>query len=918
MKFSKFLVILSVFSIAVACNDSSIGKNSNSGGNYTMSLDAYKKNYKSVLAYKNTADALGFYDWTHEHEERAVRNDLNGSLSGMVQFAQSHTIDPKDNAAKYMPLLVQKRAALLLFTPSNDIADSISSLKAEVYLNGMLQGTVEMNDPSMIPVSDTTAPAKKQVVYSKKAWTGELPWNWVQKGMELKFIDGSSREGILAANDIEFGAPAEGIFAFLRIGFLTNAPTNGSGYMMNANTAAIATTDYFQTVPLSRLINVRYEDRVLNRVIVANGTVYDKNSSDPAKRFSHSNSGVYSGDMRENVGKSQVSVGINMANFGITSWNMSQSHPYLFFHTTVHLSQGRYIKKGVTLPEGTGWDDLEYSQDVRHGLSGGNNIASLLDTQGNEFSHEIGHVYGQGHYEQPKGYPSYWQRHHADSGWGYNPYYKKMRGNLNWGSNGSEADNNFQGIYNYQHNTQSDGYPDSSMSKFTYMTGFSTLKAQNFVSARPVVSEQSSTGYYKWNKDTQEMEEYSFEPGKNELKNHAARLLETPKKPYKIGVPVITILGGYDPVNISPERAVMYPYFRGNYGNVFNHIEPDMSAKACWIEVDFQNGGTDKIAVLAKRVGTNANQFHVNIEEARKPNAARLYCQEAGADKILLDNITIPTELEPMQPPVIVGQERGYQDVIDLELKTLNANLPKYAGQTFPNLSANDAGMLLRVYDNISSLNEDAKAVALRYTDAIHKKNIVAIFMDKNADALASGDQNVVEEFRKLLSENGIMESQEDLQIKQSAQIRIYGNRCVRVVKNEDGTYSESTPNNCSADDSTQQWVMDANGKMHNKAYPDQCLVGNGNNKLTSVKACEDTAAQKWSFEASGNKYRIRWQQNTNICMDHFRYTPNVGTYSCGNGDNQKVANILPSTESPLLTLMSGDKLKVIYDIFGN
>ncbi len=36
--------------------------------------------------------------------------------------------------------------------------------------------------------------------------------------------------------------------------------------------------------------------------------------------------------------------------------------------------------------------------ESNHGLSGGNGILTLIDSVGNEFSHEIGHHYGLGHY----------------------------------------------------------------------------------------------------------------------------------------------------------------------------------------------------------------------------------------------------------------------------------------------------------------------------------------------------------------------------------------------------------------------------------------------------------------------------------------------------------------------------------------
>lgn len=46
--------------------------------------------------------------------------------------------------------------------------------------------------------------------------------------------------------------------------------------------------------------------------------------------------GWHAGDMRENVGKSQVSVGINMADFGFSSNNMAQNYSRKFKQITSH------------------------------------------------------------------------------------------------------------------------------------------------------------------------------------------------------------------------------------------------------------------------------------------------------------------------------------------------------------------------------------------------------------------------------------------------------------------------------------------------------------------------------------------------------------------------------------------------------
>src|SRR5690625_6310994 len=98
---------------------------------------------------------------------------------------------------------------------------------------------------------------------------------------------------------------------------------------------AKAGEDYFQTAPLSKLTIAQYEDIRLDRVMVATGEIYEKASRDEG--------GVYSGDMRENTAKSTFSVGINMANWGITSSGMlSQHQPQLTQTVVSHHAQEQY------------------------------------------------------------------------------------------------------------------------------------------------------------------------------------------------------------------------------------------------------------------------------------------------------------------------------------------------------------------------------------------------------------------------------------------------------------------------------------------------------------------------------------------------------------------------------------------------
>ena len=75
--------------------------------------------------------ALGFFDYNANSESREVRNDLEGDLQAMIQFAQGHVVDPNGNEAKKMPRLTSEKEALLLVTPNQGM-ENISALQVEV------------------------------------------------------------------------------------------------------------------------------------------------------------------------------------------------------------------------------------------------------------------------------------------------------------------------------------------------------------------------------------------------------------------------------------------------------------------------------------------------------------------------------------------------------------------------------------------------------------------------------------------------------------------------------------------------------------------------------------------------------------------------------------------------------------------
>jgi hypothetical protein len=266
---------------------------------------------------------IGFID------DQPVRNNLKGTLRGEVKFAQTHTIDPSGNSAKEMPTLVTDRGALLIFTPE---AGNVSgTLKLSAYMNGVLLKTLDLASPSAFPNSDQkNFSSGYRVEYSTRSWSVELPWDWMKAGLSLKLSDDKGAYGELAADDIAFTGAAEYVVKWLRLGMLTDF--NAPSYMeTDQEKAAI---DYFQKLPVSKLTFATYLPVRFDKVLTPDGKLYTTNSDS-------ADADLYTGDMREFLGKSLVSTGINWADLGkTTSYAGDQTAVRPYRQITAHNSVG--------------------------------------------------------------------------------------------------------------------------------------------------------------------------------------------------------------------------------------------------------------------------------------------------------------------------------------------------------------------------------------------------------------------------------------------------------------------------------------------------------------------------------------------------------------------------------------------------
>ncbi|MEG2564945.1 MAG: M66 family metalloprotease [Acinetobacter sp.] len=338
-----------------------------------------------------------------------------------------------------------------------------------------------------------------RIAYAPNTWSAELPAGWILPGLSLSFKQGKLSGKL---SDIKVGAPGELLIHTIDIGMLT-MPRDRFDFAKDKE----AHREYFQTIPASRMIVNRYAPLYLQEVMLPNGTLLTD--------FDPGTGGWHSGTMRQRIGKELISHGIDNANYGInsTAGEGEGSHPYVTAQLAAHNSRGNY-SNGVQV----------------HGGSGGGGIVTLDSSLGNEFSHEVGHNYGLGHYVDGFSGSVHRSADNINSTWGWDsdkytfiPNFFPSRTNENSCLNG-ECQAPFDG-HQFGFDAMAGGRPFSSANRFTLYTPNSAAIIQRFFENKAVFDSRSSTGFSKWNAETEKMEPYQHTIDRVEQVNASVKAL---------------------------------------------------------------------------------------------------------------------------------------------------------------------------------------------------------------------------------------------------------------------------------------------------------------------------------------------------------------------------------------------------------
>ena len=426
--------------------------------------------------------------------------------------------------------------------------------------------------------------------YARDAWSVDLPAEWIRPGLVLRFRQGAAA-GELAGIDV--GAPTQLLLHTIDLGFLT---TPRGAFRFAADQEA--QREYFQTLPASRLIVSRYAPMHFKEVMLPTGVLLTE--ADPSQ------GGWHTGTMRQRIGKELISHGIDNANYGLhsTAGVGEKSHPYAVAQLTAHNSRGVYAN-GVQV----------------HGGSGGNGMVTLDDSLGNEFSHEVGHNFGLGHFVDGFKGSVHRAADQVNSTWGWDADKRRFLPNFSPTRNGKDAtlEGRSQPPFDgrgYGFDAMAGGSPFSSFNRFTLYTPNSAALIQRFLESKAVFDPLSPTGFSRWNEAAARMEPFVLR-----LTTGAA-VVE--RRPTAFGVPVVTLVGYYDPAGQLTSHA--YPALHGSLGYCYADESGSLKPADCQLLVETK-AGVRRFRLADQRLDAkHMNKFHVNVPMADQPTRFAVIC----------------------------------------------------------------------------------------------------------------------------------------------------------------------------------------------------------------------------------------------------------------------------------------------------
>lgn len=338
----------------------------------------------------------------------------------------------------------------------------------------------EVND------NNSTGKFLSEIQYMGNTWSVIVPYHVMYPGIKFKFSRGG-KSGFIYNPVIK--APNELILNTIAIGMLT---PHRKIFEFQENPEYHR--QYFQQIPVSRLTVNTYDPIDLDEVMLPDGRLLTGHAP--------GNGGWHDGIMREQIAKSLIASGINNANYGINATGRDLSPAGKVSQFTAHTTIGMY-ENGL----------------VVHGGSGGSGMVTLDDTIRNEFSHEVGHNFGLGHY--PGGFDGSVDQipTHRNSTWGWDCDKNFFLPNFRQEITHQPTYLEYDGVGEYAlpfegHSLGKDAMAggDPMYEKynvFTLHTPYSLYYIQKSLESKAVFNPDSKTGFSIWDRKKNKMVDYN-------------------------------------------------------------------------------------------------------------------------------------------------------------------------------------------------------------------------------------------------------------------------------------------------------------------------------------------------------------------------------------------------------------------------
>ena len=327
-----------------------------------------------------------------------------------------------------------------------------------------------------------------RISYGEGFWSAILPPEWIRPGLVLSF-EHRNKLGRLSGTNV--GAPSELLINTIDIGMLVEPRGR---FDFQADPAA--QREFYETIPVSRLIVNQYEPVHLKEIMLPDGTLLTTEGPGECSRDF--------GSMRQAIARELISIGINNANYGINSsvGEGEDQHSFMAAQITAHNAQGRYMDQKICV----------------HGGSGGGGIATLDSSIGNELSHGMGRNFGLEHSMGGFDGSAHKPADQTNSTWGWHsgleafvPNFDRQRGTAT--CIGDACIPPFHGVFPMGLDAMAGGRSSYAKQRFTLYTPYSLFHIQKSLESKVLFDKTSSTGFRKWNPVTQTMDEYSHRGG---------------------------------------------------------------------------------------------------------------------------------------------------------------------------------------------------------------------------------------------------------------------------------------------------------------------------------------------------------------------------------------------------------------------